>query len=330
MIALSGMSNPTAESSRRSSSASNAHGKTMFIESLRMGMVSESGKDLKTRQSGTVRFLMDIACCAGLESLHDSFADLAEALDLSPDIVDSVFEERPEMTADVKANLCIPRFVADLSRPGEEDRVLVQLFVRGRPAFFTSDSFARDFASSTDCEAVHERGGGDPDAVMRRLVCTRDRQAYLAAASSLFLGSGKEGGRGGEMLSEGSVVASIRGRRGKMLSLLEIRTYVSEDGGFVALGFRVTPDSSDEVAAADPFFYNLGRALKGESRGTPAPASPCGKLNEGTTTESSDEELRKFGVGNVNTSSFDNQRVYLEKKRFAQSLSPKTQSKKGP
>lgn len=310
----------------------------MLVETLRHAMLSapevpEKSDEGFVRYNRIARFLMDVSCCAGSESLHDSIADIAEALSLSAETVGTMYEPRTAVSPDMSVR--IPGFIADLNRPGGADRVLVQAFSRGRPAYFTSQAMARDFASAAECEAAFVKQSCDPNAAMRRLVGGRYRSSLLKTMGELLLGAPcKDGTTEGATESQASLVASVKRRdgAGEALCLLDLRAYVSED--LVVIGVRLTPDPEEEfpdATSSDPMFYNLGKALKLDLespkslRCSPSPPKPTARKTAKALSGLDSASMEALAeIGSASTSSFDNQRVYLEKRRAEkQQASPK-------
>ena len=111
---------------------------------------------------------------------------LHQYLELDDSLLESTFEPKPLFTPAEKAQVQIPNFVAALDGGGSA--FMVHASVGGGAAFFCNDGMATHFVSAPECDAVFEAGGQcDPDAVMRRLVATRDRPAFVRAFADLLV-----------------------------------------------------------------------------------------------------------------------------------------------
>ena len=182
-------------------------------------------------------------------SLSDLFAlrlcvcaRAAQMLDLDEDILESDFEALPPIAP---GGAQVPNFVAALSSSGSG--FLVQASQAGASSFFVNDDMAVNFVTVAEAEAVYASSGADPDAVLRRLVATRDRPAYLRAVADLLV-------RQTDLLSETSLLVHINARRGPpTLCLMQMRASFSPDGDAVVFGYKLIPmPDSDYKAVGVP------------------------------------------------------------------------------
>lgn len=145
----------------------------------------------------------------------------------------SAFEVRPGLTIEAKRDVKIPAFVAALNSGGSA--FLVQVMVRGASVFFCNDDMASQFINAAEAEEEHAGTKDDPGSVMKRLIATRDRPAYLRAAARLLVHLPQLG-------SETSFMAHIMTREGnRVLCLVQLRASFSADGENVVMGTKLIP-----------------------------------------------------------------------------------------
>lgn len=189
-------------------------------------------KDIKL--AAISKWMLNVACCVGIESLHDSILDITESLDLEDPVRDSTFEPRPPLSDEEKAMIQIPNHIAAANCAG--CGYLVQASSGGSSVFFTNEDMATSFISSAEADEIYASSSCDPDSVMRRLVASRDRKAYLQCMTQLLLGSP-------ELLSEASLICHINSRNGgtPLLCHVTMRACVSPDGEEVVIGVKFAP-----------------------------------------------------------------------------------------
>jgi len=176
------------------------------------------------------RWMQAVACCSGHESLHDQVTEVAEMMCLDDDVAFAEFSPRAPLSAEAKSSIQIPNYVAALNSGGSA--FLVQASLGGAAAYFCNEDMATTFCSAAEAERVHESGGCDPDAVMRRLVASRDRPTYLKAVEQLLV-------RNHDLLSETSLLAHVNARSGPpKLCLIQMRASFSPDGQAMVFGTK--------------------------------------------------------------------------------------------
>jgi len=212
----------------------------ILIESLKNKLVSTSWKldekndRARVKLTAVSTWLMNVACCANSEELHDSIAEIAESLELDEKVRDSVFKPRPPLDNEKSASDQNPDFMSPYESAGQG--YLVQRSLGGSSAFFVNKGMAETFMSATEADAIYASSSADPDSVMRRLVATRDRLEYLQCMTELVLGSP-------DLLSEASLVCHIHTREAgpPTLCTLQLRASFSSDGEEVIFGAKIAP-----------------------------------------------------------------------------------------
>lgn len=143
-----------------------------------------------------------------------------------------------------------------------------------------SDTFLR----TEDAESIFCDSGFHMDSVMQRLIVEQDRPEYLRSFFQMLVGrSGLE--------SKTSLVAQVKTRSHNehVLCMIEMRSAVQENGDII-IGVKFSPEVTVDV---DPFFYDLGLALKkGNSSETVVDSDTSPTL--GSAHTSSDENIRNF------------------------------------
>mmetsp|Transcript_22825 Transcript_22825/g.26847 ORF Transcript_22825/g.26847 Transcript_22825/m.26847 type:complete len:612 (+) Transcript_22825:54-1889(+) len=190
--------------------------------------------DMRKKYLAVLRWLHGVSCVANKESLCNEIAQTAASFSLTEDLASGPFEVRPGLTIEAKREVKIPAFVAALNSGGSA--FLVQVMVRGASVFFCNDDMASQFINAAEAEEEHSATKDDPGSVMRRIVATRDRPAYLRAAARLLVHLP-------QMASETSFMAHIKGRTEgtNVLCLVQMRASFSPDGENVVMGTKLMP-----------------------------------------------------------------------------------------
>lgn len=213
----------------------------LLIESLKDALTTDSPwktdeKEDETRIKTTAvsKWLLNVACCAGFEALHDGILEIVESLDIDDEVRDSVFEARPPLSDEEKAMVQIPNYIAGANCAGIG--YLVQASSGGSSVFFANEDMAADYVSAAEADEIYATSSGDPDCIMRRLVATRDRPAYLKCMTELIL-------RSAGLLSEASLICHIHTRQASppTLCLVTLRASFSPDGEEVVFGVKIAP-----------------------------------------------------------------------------------------
>jgi len=237
----------------------------------------------------------------------------------------------------------IPKFITSLAR--RNGAVLIQTNVRGASFFRCSDAMADAFVTADEANFIYGESKADPDAVMRQLLVSADRPAYIKAVTDLLCRAkphqpSSSSSRPPCFQSVSSCVARVRPRRSatksaEVLCLIELRAVVAEDGSSLTLGVRLTPEAAVSAPPAPEaaFLYALGSSLRVDLAQVEEGAASKTKKRDAASPASSRKSEERLAaavmpkscdpvssLGSAAASSFDIQQAFLTRKKIARDV----------